>query len=367
MSFSSLPSRLNWTFLLVCAIIVLAFSPTVAQFPDLVVQVGDTTAMPGEQNTVISVFAKNYADTVAGFEVWLLLNKNYICEFQTDTATFADTTYYSCISWNGPDCEEWRDITDSVILDPLYPYDSINIDEYPAVIGNFDTTGTLISGWEYVRSNSMSGGPYDIKVVGQANQLKPPYTTGIGYPQVGEKPLFKILADVYDIPDEMTDRTVTIYVQATTADNFSFSDEKGNAIGILTDTIYDTTWYECLVWEGGICTLWEEVEEGPTDSFVISDTILNGHIDTSKVYIFNGSLTIELPPPYDCGDVNCSNSVNILDATYMINYLYRGGPAPCVADLMDVNCDTKRNILDATYLINYLYRGGPSPHCPPGC
>lgn len=30
----------------------------------------------------------------------------------------------------------------------------------------------------------------------------------------------------------------------------------------------------------------------------------------------------------DCGDVNNSASVNILDVTYLINYLYKGGPAP---------------------------------------
>jgi len=366
MSLSFFPSRLKWTILLVGAFTLLAVAPAFAQFPDLVVQVGDTTAAPGEQNSVISVFAKNYADTIAGFEIWLLLDRPDIMEFQTDTATFFDTTFWRCVSYTGPDCDEWMDISDSVLLDPEYPYDSISVNTYETTIGNFDTTGTLISGWEYVRSNSLAEQGHDIKLVAQANTVAPPYTQGIG-PQVGETPLIKILADVYNIPDTATERTVTIHVQAENLDNFSFSDEKGNGIGVLTDTIFDTTWYDCLVWEGQTCTLWEEVPEGPADSFTCCDTILDGYLDTSKVYIYHGSLTVDLPPQYECGDVNCSDAVNLLDATYMINYLYRGGPAPCEEDLMNVNCDLYLNVLDATYLITYLYRGGPAPICPPGC
>ncbi len=30
-----------------------------------------------------------------------------------------------------------------------------------------------------------------------------------------------------------------------------------------------------------------------------------------------------------CGDVDCSNSVNIADCVYTINYIFKGGPAPC--------------------------------------
>jgi len=63
-----------------------------------------------------------------------------------------------------------------------------------------------------------------------------------------------------------------------------------------------------------------------------------------------------------CGDVNADRLINILDNTYLINYLYRGGPEPvpywCIGDVDNNNLI---NILDITYLINYLYRGGPQP------
>ncbi|MEW5922975.1 MAG: M20/M25/M40 family metallo-hydrolase [Candidatus Zixiibacteriota bacterium] len=65
------------------------------------------------------------------------------------------------------------------------------------------------------------------------------------------------------------------------------------------------------------------------------------------------------------GDVNGDESINILDVIYIINYLYRGGPAPLQLNLADVDASCNITILDVTYLINYLYRGGPQPQ--PGC
>jgi glucose/arabinose dehydrogenase len=68
--------------------------------------------------------------------------------------------------------------------------------------------------------------------------------------------------------------------------------------------------------------------------------------------------------PAVCGDVNGSGGLNLLDATYLINYLYKGGPAPEPAGSGDVNASGSINLLDATYLINHLYKGGPAPICP---
>nr|MBN2276475.1 immune inhibitor A [candidate division Zixibacteria bacterium] len=67
---------------------------------------------------------------------------------------------------------------------------------------------------------------------------------------------------------------------------------------------------------------------------------------------------------YVCGDANGSGAVNILDATYLINYLYKSGPAPVPPEAGDANGNGATNILDATYLISYLYKSGPAPICP---
>jgi len=71
------------------------------------------------------------------------------------------------------------------------------------------------------------------------------------------------------------------------------------------------------------------------------------------------------PVPCDCrpGDANGSGSYNALDVTYLINYLYKHGPAPTPYALCsgDANCNCGINALDITYLINYLYKHGNAP------
>jgi len=62
------------------------------------------------------------------------------------------------------------------------------------------------------------------------------------------------------------------------------------------------------------------------------------------------------------GDANNDGEINMLDITYIINYKYKGGPAPEPDILMgDANCNGKIDILDITGLVNYLYKGGDAP------
>jgi Zn-dependent M28 family amino/carboxypeptidase len=68
---------------------------------------------------------------------------------------------------------------------------------------------------------------------------------------------------------------------------------------------------------------------------------------------------VEPTPHY--GDVNHDGRVNIQDITFLINYLYKGGPAPSALNDADANGDCSINIRDITYLIKYLYQSGPAP------
>jgi len=63
------------------------------------------------------------------------------------------------------------------------------------------------------------------------------------------------------------------------------------------------------------------------------------------------------------GDVNGDeNEADILDLTYLVDYVFRGGPAPPCPSEADVNSDdTPANILDLTYLVDYIFRGGSVP------
>ncbi len=69
-------------------------------------------------------------------------------------------------------------------------------------------------------------------------------------------------------------------------------------------------------------------------------------------------------PKYTCGDTNNDKNVNILDIVFLINYKYKGGPAPDPMTSADVNSDGSVNILDIVHLINFQYKQGPPPDCP---
>ncbi|UCD94331.1 MAG: hypothetical protein JSU69_11305, partial [Candidatus Zixiibacteriota bacterium] len=64
-----------------------------------------------------------------------------------------------------------------------------------------------------------------------------------------------------------------------------------------------------------------------------------------------------------CGDANGDDMVNILDVTYIINYLYKNGPAPEPMDAADADASGSINLLDVTHIINYLYKMGDPPTC----
>jgi len=60
-------------------------------------------------------------------------------------------------------------------------------------------------------------------------------------------------------------------------------------------------------------------------------------------------------------DVNLDGQLSVADLVYLINYLFKGGPAPELLIVADVNRDGALTVADAIYLINYLFKGGPAP------
>jgi bacillopeptidase F len=61
------------------------------------------------------------------------------------------------------------------------------------------------------------------------------------------------------------------------------------------------------------------------------------------------------------GDGNGDGVVDLADVVYLLNYLYRSGPAPDPLAAGDPNDDCIVELGDLVYLINYLYQGGPAP------
>jgi hypothetical protein len=181
--------------------------------------------------------------------------------------------------------------------------------------------------------------------------------------------LVKILADVFDLPDTLQDRTVNLQVIYQPLENFSFSRPDGSSIGIIHDIVPDTNCWVCTAWiiPGELCSIWERVSippPGGCDSIDVElDTV--PMIDTNTVTIFNGSLTVE---SFLCGNVDAivgpGGAVDVGDLTYLVAFLFQGGPEPIPLASGDMDCDVlfeTPNVGDLTYLVAYLFQGGPEP------
>ncbi|MEZ5359483.1 MAG: M6 family metalloprotease domain-containing protein [Candidatus Zixiibacteriota bacterium] len=66
-------------------------------------------------------------------------------------------------------------------------------------------------------------------------------------------------------------------------------------------------------------------------------------------------------PEYIAGDANGDTSVNVGDAVYLVNYIFKGGPGPVPEAAGDANGDCSVNIGDAVHLVNYIFNGGAAP------
>ena len=101
--------------------------------------------------------------------------------------------------------------------------------------------------------------------------------------------------------------------------------------------------------------------------YIIGTPTVLGHYDF-EVHSYLTDDTLSDTQAYSlkilsCGDSNGDLAVNLLDATFIINYLYRSGPIPEPIDVADSDGDGNINILDVSYLVNYLYKDGPEPIC----
>ncbi|MCI0530900.1 MAG: Ig-like domain-containing protein, partial [candidate division Zixibacteria bacterium] len=61
------------------------------------------------------------------------------------------------------------------------------------------------------------------------------------------------------------------------------------------------------------------------------------------------------------GDANGDLSITLADIIYIVNYLFKSGPAPVPFEAGDANNNGDITLADIVYLVNYLFKAGPPP------
>ena len=322
--------------------------------PILTIRISDTLVTTDSGAVWMNVFMTNTQDTVAGFMMQIMLDRPDLAEFMT----------------NGQ----------------------------AAVI---DTAGSMMSGWELVDARIFGGNPGMLKLVGLADLFDPPVRKPGIPPRAEEGLLFRMKLKILpDVPGILTECTARLFFN----DNLNwtnFSDPFGNLIGVVTHfNICDTLYLKCLARDPvtDTCINWTEVFPGSEDTVVIDtfyrywicldrigDSCINwidtteqyaesiwiepanpwSTLDTALVHFESGLLQVLPTCLGECGDGNNDGTINIGDAVYLVNYIFKGGPRPCRDKCTDAIRDYQINVGDAIYLINRIFKGGPAPDCEP--
>lgn len=85
--------------------------------------------------------------------------------------------------------------------------------------------------------------------------------------------------------------------------------------------------------------------------FARRDTVFN------RVMEFFG----DAGPVFTVADANSDGAVNVGDAAFLVNFIFKGGPPPIPLEAGEANGDCIVNLGDVVYLIAYIFKGGPAP------
>jgi len=172
---------------------------------------------------------------------------------------------------------------------------------------------------------------------------------------------YKIFVKAYDHADNVTIDSMTVaignhFILSGMVDlEGSPADLSGTVVTVVSGGEADTTDINGDFYFSSVAGGSQEIVLNHT-GYQVADTVImmnqTRHID----------ITLE-QNPYICGDADGGGTVNLLDITHVINYLYKDGPAPIPLEAADADFSGAINILDVTFLINYLYKAGPVPEC----
>lgn len=115
-------------------------------------------------------------------------------------------------------------------------------------------------------------------------------------------------------------------------------------------------WYENPASDFGWIVIGDETAPGSSKRFGSRENLSGGRPTLTLTLLLGECCT------GNRGDFNNDGKdSNILDLTFMVDRIFRGGPSPVCEKEADVNNDgSAANILDLTFLVDFIFRGGPS-------
>ncbi len=138
------------------------------------------------------------------------------------------------------------------------------------------------------------------------------------------------------------------------------------------DNLFYTLYYgESIIFDPGSTTVVSNI----SDSFYTASDLIGPELEKSyfwKVKAFDRWGQEKFSDQTWCfrvfsyipGDANNDGEAQIVDAVYLVNYLFNDGPEPVPYEAGDANCDYMVSIVDVVYLVNYLFNDGPALGCP---
>jgi hypothetical protein len=101
------------------------------------------------------------------------------------------------------------------------------------------------------------------------------------------------------------------------------------------------------------------------DPGIYHDTIFVGLVfDSLRTTMVATPVFLSVGGAYLAGDANGDEDLNVGDVLYLINYIFRGGPAPDPLWAADADCNGLVNIGDAVNILFFIFKNGPEPGCP---
>jgi len=303
------------SLVIVAAVVICTGPPCrAAEIARIFVDLNDTSAVAGD-TAWLRVYMANYVDSIAAFQFQIRLDRPDLVQFDQSAG--------------------------------------------------FDTVGTLASGFETVVVRDTSGNGTLLLVTGIADL---PFIPRIRYPNPPQTGGVLINLPLITNPDP--DTLAGLLCNFEVIAPITFVDPAANTIGVIVDTIVDTTYWKCDDWQADSCIKWIEVDGSIYSYDSISvDSSLFGYLDTTAVIINRGALLLEPGPALLPCDFTGDSTYAVTDLTCLVSFMFGSFDAGACPGLQ-CDCDAsgnppgEPNIADLTCLVAFLFSGGPPPLAP---